>query len=402
MPTFKEIDFDPYATNVSAFLNDEEVGSRTAAWTSISAQLRKTAEFLTTKTAGNYNIYRTDDAPLNSGSSSPSVDDIPTVVRHALTIAEIFEDLKGRPARFMSRSGLNSKILIKLAEQVINLIKNKPLLFQEERLKRLEDKTGIQLNLRGPINHVPEYLEKLIDLAKNNPGANLYVFHGGYGWTLSPAELKKLREANQEIEDNKKRKQEERPVSVYKSIYESKLQGSRTATWTSISAQLRKTAEFFRFANMLNDEEQLYWLFDSLQDVVKDSSLFEPADGRNDPLTFNKKGITKVRAYGIPTSEGMSFRDLVKRVDAGIALAAKNGENLGIKRFDSYLSENFRKNPNRWYNVNFKGMAYEKARDEAEGILQRTLQALEGIAAHGLNKTTRASENDPRLTIFQK
>lgn len=147
-----------------------------------------------------------------------------------------------------------------------------------------------------------------------------------------------------------------------------------------ISAQLRKTAEFFMFSAMLS-KEKLYDIFDNLQDVVKDPDLFEPADNRNDPLTFNKKGVVKIRSFGIPISEKMSFSDLIKRIDAAISLAAKSEEDPSMKNLDIYLSGAFRQNPNRWYNVSFKGKTYEAARDEAlSKVITPSITALEATA----------------------
>lgn len=169
-----------------------------------------------------------------------------------------------------------------------------------------------------------------------------------------------------------------------------------------ISAHLRRTAEFFMFSATLG-KEKLYDIFDNLRDTIKDKSLFEPDAGRGDPLTFSKKGIAKVRSFGIPTSEGMTFRDLIKRIDSAISLAAKSEGELDMKNLDTYLSGAFRNNLNRWYNVTYKGKAYDLARDEAlSKVIEPAITALEATAKVLERKGAFQAENERAAQVGAK
>jgi hypothetical protein len=120
-----------------------------------------------------------------------------------------------------------------------------------------------------------------------------------------------------------------------------------------------------------------------LKDILQDEKMFTMY--LKDPLAFSKKGLAKIRGFGLPVSPELTFRDFIHEIDKAIQLAAKEGNEKDIQMLDQYLKSAFRPNQDRWYNVYYRGKDYPTARDEAmKKVIRPILAALAGTAVtHG-------------------
>jgi len=134
-----------------------------------------------------------------------------------------------------------------------------------------------------------------------------------------------------------------------------------------ISFHLRRVAVFVLFAAGL-DLDKLQNIIEKLKSIVENKKFFEPVEEgelRQDPLTFNKDGLKEVRKFGLPLPPGfVTFRDIIKKLDAAIRLAAEGGDE-NLTTLNTYMDRALRRPEDRWVNVNFKGLSYELARDKA-------------------------------------
>ncbi|MBE3087008.1 MAG: hypothetical protein IMZ64_12425 [Bacteroidetes bacterium] len=149
-----------------------------------------------------------------------------------------------------------------------------------------------------------------------------------------------------------------------------------------ISNQIHRIAEKFLFAASLN-RQKLHDIFEQLKDILKDEKMFTMY--LKDPLAFSKKGLAKIRGFGLPVSPELTFRNFIREIDKAIQLAAKEGNEKDIQMLDQYVASAFRPNQSRWYNVHYRDMDYSTARNEAmKKVIEPMMIALAGTAVtHG-------------------
>jgi hypothetical protein len=160
-----------------------------------------------------------------------------------------------------------------------------------------------------------------------------------------------------------------------------------------ISSQIRRIAEKLLFAASL-DRQKLHDIFVKLEEILKDENMFTVY--LKDPLAFSKKGLAKIREFGLPVSPELTFRNFIREIDKAIQLAAKEGNEKDIQMLDQYMASAFRPNQNRWYNVFYRNKDYSTARDEAlKKVIDPMMVALAGTAVTHNTAPVREGTSQP-------
>ena len=122
-----------------------------------------------------------------------------------------------------------------------------------------------------------------------------------------------------------------------------------------ISQNLKRLANFILFAAALTNEE-LDKVIKKLEDVLHDTGNFEPT--KDQPLMFSEKGLGKIKHVENENfSRDKDMMSVIKTLTRSISLAAKTGNEQM-----AYVLKQLEKAPDKWLNINLKGLDFQDAK----------------------------------------